>query len=270
MIRAIAKHWNGASYSSDGEDWCEFDSLEDAKAAAEALVDTYSIDADGEQADIDLEWEIYDGEELVETISVQSTAGERAQDECEIVSQQEDEYTTNYIGVRDGDLVAWSRNGGSCGAHDRMTNRGWVERYDVPEEVEPIEWIKRGLEYGAEIGDLISAGDIDLSDWEYEAESSEAHWLDNAGQCWTLPVYAVDIGDGKMLTWSDTDAGIDDVGVIDSGDWESRAEDIAAGLGEVVDIETGEHYTTQGVQYQHQAEGDFDQYGFRRIIKKRD
>ncbi len=106
---------------------------------------------------------------------------------------------------------------------------------------------------------------------ELLAAIDEAHWLDAAEQCWALPVYAIDLGDGKLLTWSDTDeAGIDDVDVIDSDDWDTRAEDLADELGEVVDLETGEHYTRHGVQFQHQAEGDFDREGFRIIIKRRD
>lgn len=269
-IRAIACHWNGASYSSDGEVWCEYDSLEDAEAAADGLVSIYDTDADGEPCDVDLQWEIYDGDDLIRAIIVQESAGKRAQDECEIVAQSEGEFSTDYIGVRDGELVAWTCNGGSRGAHDRMTNRGWQEQYAIPEPLESIEWLKRGLEYDATIEELIEAGEIDLSDLERDAQTDEAHWLDADGQCWTLPVYAIDLGGGKMLTWSDTDeAGIDDVEVISADDWPDRAEAIAEELGEVVDLESGEHYTSQGVQYQHQAEGDFDQDGFRIIIKKR-
>lgn len=270
-IQAIAKHWNGASYSSDGEDWGEYDSLEDAEAAADELVGVYSTDAAGNPCDVDLQWEIYDGDDLIHEIIVKSAAGERAQDECEIVAWSERQYATDYIGVRDGALVGWTRNGGSRGAHDRWTNRGWQEQYETPVTLEPIEWLKRGLEYDATIEELIEAGDIDLSDLERDAQTDEAHWLDADGQCWTLPVYAIDLGGGKMLTWSDTDeAGIDDVEVISADDWPDRAEAIAEELGEVVDLESGEHYTTQGVQYQHQAEGDFDQDGFRIIIKRRD
>ena len=201
-------------------------------------------------------------------------AAEAGDDECEIVAQQEGEFSTSYVGVNeDGELVKWSRNGGSRGAHDRMDgNRGeWHETYDVPDVIEPLEWLRLAVEYGCDDVDSLMVDAIDLGDLESDAESDEAHWLDAAEQCWSLPVYSIDIGGGKRLAWSDTDeAGIDDVTLIDSGDWDGFAESIAAELGEVVDVEAGEHYTNHGVQYQHQAPGNYDRDGFRIVVRRRE
>ena len=279
--QAIANHWNGACYSSDGEQFADYDTLADAIEAAESLVDLYVTDADGAPCDIDLQWEIYevgeDGEladSPIETIRVQHSVGEDAQSECEIVAQQEGEFSTNYVGTNeDGALVKWTRNGGSRGAHDRMDgNRGeWHEIYDAPEVIEPLEWLRLAVEYGCDDVDSLMVEAIDLGDLESDADTDEAHWLDASEAVFALPVYSIDLGHGKRLAWSDTDeAGIEDVTLIDSGDWDGFAESIAAELGEVVDVEAGEHYTNHGVQYQHQAPGKYDRDGFRIVVRRRE
>lgn len=258
--QAIANHWNGACFSPDGEEFCDFAALYEAVEAAVDLIDIYETDADGNYTDVDLEWEIFavddDGnrsDEPVKTIHVESPAGKRAQEECEIVASQEDEYTTSFVGVnKDGELVKWSVNGGSRGAHDRMDGSGrWIETYDMPEEIEPLEWLRLAVEYGCDDADALTEPDaIDLGDLKSDADTDEVHWLDAAGGLWTLPVYSIDLGRGKRLAWSDTDeAGVEDVALIDSDEWPGFAESIADGLGEVVDVEQGEHYTRHAVQY---------------------
>jgi len=278
---AIANHWNGACYSSDGEQFTAYDTLQAAIDAADQLDSVYNTDADGEPCDVDLQWEIYEvdedcerGDFPVQIIRIQSSVGEAAQDACEIVAQHEDEFSTSYVGTdEDGRLVKWSRNGGSRGAHDRMDgNRGeWHETYEVPEQIDQLEWLRLAVKYGCDDIDSLTVDAIDLSYLESDADTDEAHWLDAAEQCWTLPVYSIDLVHGKRLAWSDTDeAGITDVALIDEAEWDGFAESLAESLGEVVDVEAGEHYTNHGVQYQHQAPGDYDHDGYRIVVRRRE
>lgn len=270
--KAIAAHWNGACYSSDGEEFTDYDTLEAAIEAAEALVEFYDTDADGEPCDVDLEWHIYDEDDnLVKAITVDSQAAEREQDSCEVIASEEREYVTEYVGVNeDGKLVKWVRNGGSRGAHQGDQNRGCRDTASTPEEIDAIEWLKLAVDFGLDdASDLPDC--IDVEELQNDADSDQSHYLDAAGQCWSLPVYSIDLGRGKRLAWSNTDeAGVDDIAIIDHEDWAGFAESIAESIGDVVDIESGEHFTAHGVQYQHQAPGEYDQEGFRRVIVRRD
>ena len=60
MYQAIVSYWNGASYSSDGEQYVDHDTLADAQAVADGLIDLYDTDADGEPCDVDLLYEVYE------------------------------------------------------------------------------------------------------------------------------------------------------------------------------------------------------------------
>ncbi len=278
--QAIASHWNGACYSTDGEEYADFESLNEAKAAADGLAEMYNTDPEGEPCDVDIQWEIYevdeDGEqgEMVEMTKVSHSVGKAAQDACEIIAKRENEYSTDYVGTNaDDELVTWLTNGGSRGAYDRMDwNKGeWVEIYDVPAKIDQLEWLKLAVEYGCDDVDELMVEEIDLSDLEWDADTDEAHWLDAEDGLFTMSVYSVELGSGKRLAWSNCDdAGIDDVVLIPDSKWSGFAEEIAGEIGKLVDVETGEHYTSHGVQYQHHARGFYDRDGYRIVVVPRD
>ena len=77
------------------------------------------------------------------------------------------------------------------------------------------------------------------------------------------------VSPNQCLAWSHTDeGGIDDTAIITKSCWTDFAETTAAALGDVVEVESGEHFSTHGVQYAHQAPGDYDLDGFRVIVKR--
>lgn len=107
-------------------------------------------------------------------------------------------------------------------------------------------------------------------------ESHVAVWQDCITGTWELPTHGLIVGD-RVVLWTLTDeAGVNDVSVVEAdGDDISEqvreyAEDIASQLGNLCDVSSGEHYSTQGVQYQHQAVGDFDRDGYRVIVTPRE
>ncbi len=81
---------------------------------------------------------------------------------------------------------------------------------------------------------------------------------------------AYTVSPNRYLVWSHTDeGGIDDIALIAKSCWTDFAETIASSLGEVVDVEIGEHYSSHGVQRPEHAPGDYNQDGHRIIVKRR-
>ncbi len=241
-IKAIAAHWNGACYSSDGEFFVEYETLQEAVDAAEGLVEIYSADADGNPTDVDLQWEIYDdGDDdvPVKIIRVDSQAAERAQEQCEIIASHVGEYATEHVGVDpDDQLVRWRVNGGHRGAHQGDQNRGGRDTMMMPEPMEPLDWLRLAVDLGCDdVDSLTDANVIDLAELEDDATCEVAYWLDAAGKKWELPCYSLDLG-RMRLAWSDTDeAGIADEQLIDHSEWDGFAERLAEQLGELADAE---------------------------------
>ena len=88
--QAIVSYWNGASYSSDGEQYVDHDTLAGAQSVEDGLIDLYDTDADGEPCDVDLLYEVYEidadgqrGDEPIWTKKIKSGANERAQESAQ-------------------------------------------------------------------------------------------------------------------------------------------------------------------------------------------
>lgn len=241
--KAIAAHWNGACYSPDGEDWAYYQTLQDAIAAADNLLGIYEEDVEGNPADVDLQWQIFDDDDEdmgpVKVIRVDSQAAERAQEECESIASEQGEFSTEYVGTGPaGELVRWTVNGGYRGAHQGDQNRGGRDTAMMPESIEPKEWLRLAVSMGFDdVDTLTDPALVDLEDLEGDADEQVVYWLDAAGGKWKLPCYSLDLG-RKRLVWSNADeAGLADEALIDPEDWEGFAERLAKSLGELADAE---------------------------------
>ena len=282
----LVSHYRHGHYSSEGEHWTEIASIE-AAPSKDDLIAMYSDDADGEPCDVDLVLEIASVEEgertIIKTIEVKWSAGQAAQEGCEIVAKHVGEYTTSYVGVNDdGEPVKWTNNGGHNGAHDRMDGSGnWVEHYPSPEVVDHATFLKLAVEYGGEHDRIIEiirdeiGDEIEATDWD------EAHCLDAAENLTTITACEYRFGadaceyrfSAHALMWTDCDGvGVDDVQIVKNVSDNALtdfAEEIASDIGEIVDVAQGGHYTNLGIQIQPTT-SDFDRDGYQIVIKKRD
>ena len=288
QYEAIVSHHNGCGYSSDGEEWFDVDTPDDVDA--DTLIEMYNKDTEGDPCDVNSIVEVYavtkdiDGEdvrELVRTVNLRWSAGEAAQDDCTVIASQTNEYTTSYVGVRPAkhngrDYVRWTNNGGFRGAHDCMQGDGeWRETYELPEEINAGEFLRLALEYGYDVDedkhDLCGLVGDSLRNGELDNETDTAYCLDDNGTLITIEAHTHRIGTRHVLLWTDCDGGgIDDVCIRDWSDeyMADYAEEIADGVGEVVDVESGCHYTNLGLQYQPSTGYDHD--GYEVVIKRRD
>lgn len=123
-------------------DWAEHVVDIDDASAMQALARRIASDCEGDEESED--WDILvcieteDGTELARATTTNDHA-EHRQDSMDETFEDQGEYSTDCVGVRDGQWFAWSRNGGSRGAHDRMTNRGWRESYEEPRTLDEAE-----------------------------------------------------------------------------------------------------------------------------------
>lgn len=114
----------------------------DDAAAVQALADRVASDCKGDPEAED--WNILvcieteDGDELARATTTNDHA-EYIQDSMDETYELIREYQTDCVGIRDGEWFRWSRNGGRKGAHDRMTNQGWRERYETPAALDVME-----------------------------------------------------------------------------------------------------------------------------------
>ena len=278
-MRYLVGHYNGCSYCSDGEEWVDIDSIDDI--TREQLIENYSTDADGDPCDVRLICEITDGTEdeygqpkIIKTIKVDWSAGEDAQDMCHVIASMSGEYHTSYVGTDlDDNFVTWTNNGGNLGAHDRMTNDGWREIYEAPEKVDAAEFLKLCLEYGYDLHDDVDdlCGLVGESIGHLRSETDVAYYLGGDDSLITIEAHGHKIGTRHILLWTDCDGvGIDDAAIreYDEGIITEFAEKVAASIGEVVDVESGSHYTNEGIQYQP-SQG-YDRDGYEIIIVRRE
>jgi len=280
----LISHWNGCSYSSDGEEWVDIDGPDGI--CEDELIGVYRTDADGEPCDVRLICEVTDGTEdeygqavITRQFEIDWSTGEDSQDECTIIASDEGEYDTSYVGTRPArysgfEYVKWTNNGGIRGAHDRMTNDGWRETYDAPEEVDAEEFLRLVLDYGYDLDDdehdLCSLIADTLRNGELDSETDTAYALDGTEGLFSIEAHGHRIGSRHVLLWTDCDgAGVDDVTIRDWSDdcITEYAEEIASNVGEAVDVESGGHYSNLGHQYQPSR--GYDRDGYEIIIKRR-
>lgn len=120
-------------------EWAEHTVELDDANAVRALARRIAFDCEGDKETED--WDILvcieteDGTELARAKTTNDHA-EHLQDSMDETFERVLNYTTDCVGVRDGQWYTWSRNGGKKGAHDRMTNRGWKERYEEPKKAD--------------------------------------------------------------------------------------------------------------------------------------
>jgi hypothetical protein len=280
---AIVSHYNGCSYSSDGEEWFDVESPD--AVDIDVLIELYSTDSEGEPCDVDSVVEIYsvitdeDGDEVrevVRTISLKHSVGEAAQDDCTIIARHTDSYTESFVGTNsDDEFVKWTNNGGTFGAHDRMTNRGWIESYDIPETIDAADFLRLALAYGYDTEDdehgLCGLIRDALRNGELDSETDTAHCLQADDSLLEIEAHAHRIGTRHVLLWTDCDGnGIDDVCI---REWSGSvlrefAEEIAESIGEVVDVESGAHYSNLGLQYQPSS--GYDRDGYEIVVVRRE
>jgi hypothetical protein len=155
---ALVGCWNGACYATCERITLDADNLEDAIAEVQAM-----IFDDDEDYDIQVTIEDEDGN-CVHTEHFENSVAKNQQEDMDETWEDEGEFSTNHLGVKDGQWYAWRSNGGSRGAFDRMDGSGrWIERYDEPTKIEPseaLEWLVKNA--GMDTDEALDAmGDAD-------------------------------------------------------------------------------------------------------------
>jgi hypothetical protein len=125
---AVERFWNGACYEA-----CDRHDLS-AETLAAAVAEVRATKWGSSREDYDIEVEIEDEEgEVVATEYFENSAAENQQENMDQKWSDEGEFSTDYLGVKDGEWYQWSSNGGSRGAYDRMDGSGrWIETYEEP------------------------------------------------------------------------------------------------------------------------------------------
>jgi hypothetical protein len=145
--RAFLGAWNGACYET--YDWTDLAATDEDAVIAEAtkLGEMSFRNGDG---DIEIIVQDEDEDEVWRGHFSRSVAKER-QDELAAGQHWdcEHEFETYHLAREDGCWYAWTTNGGSRGAHDRMHGSGrWIERYEMPLAVtadEAKRWLIKHL-----------------------------------------------------------------------------------------------------------------------------
>jgi hypothetical protein len=136
---AIWGSWNGACYET--YDHTDLAATDEDAAIEELAAILDKIDWD-DDADVEVTIVDEDGEEVYTEYVEYSVAQERQKELLKSTQKWdcEHEYSTYHlVHAKDG-WYAWTTNGGSLGAYDRMRGDGrWVERYEMPRRVDPDE-----------------------------------------------------------------------------------------------------------------------------------
>lgn len=131
---------NNGNPNGDARWGLEADDLDAAIAEAQSALDAECDECEGEG---EITYDICDEDnETVGTLSQEYSSTKREQEECTVLTEDEGEYCTMYIGYRDQrwssepQFVRWTNNGGYGGAFSRQCGDGqWRESYDSPEEI---------------------------------------------------------------------------------------------------------------------------------------
>lgn len=161
--------WNGGNY--EGYAWGETIAADLDEVEVRAGAELQAAASGGEDCDLRIAVTDGDGDEVYAK-TYQYSQAQAAQEAMDATWDDEGEFSTDRLGVRGAKWYTWSNNGGTRGAHDRMTSSGrWIEHYEMPQAVEPeaaLDWlIERGglsveeaVEAMADASPEHSAGDI--------------------------------------------------------------------------------------------------------------
>lgn len=170
---ALIGCWNGACYKTCERIRLDADNLEDAIAEVQAM-----IFDDDKDYDIEVTIEDENGN-CVHTEHFEHSVAKSQQEDMDETWEDEGEFSTDHLGVKDGQWYVWSSNGGSRGAYDRMDGSGrWIERYDEPIKIEPseaLEWLVKNA--GMDTDEALDA----MSD--ADSEHTKADLVRDIGRC---------------------------------------------------------------------------------------
>ena len=197
---ALVGYWNGACYETCDRFTLKASTLEDAIAEVQAM--TFYDDKD-----YDIQVTIMDEDgNCVHTEHFEHSVAKSQQEDMDETWEDVGEFSTDHLGVKDGQWYTWSSNGGSRGAHNRMDGSGrWIEWYDKPTKIEPCEALEWLIKYaGMDTDEALDA----MAD---ASEHTKADYIRDIGKClwrkgeWTgvyrvrENLYMVDINEANLV-----------------------------------------------------------------------
>lgn len=131
---AIEHCWNGCNYEPCGRHPLEAGTLE------EAIAEVRAMEWGESDSSYDMRVDIVDAsDDYSETLAseyFENDPAKNAQDSMDQRWRDAGEFSSECLGVRDGEWFAWSENGGTRGAHSREDGSGnWREVYDDPQSI---------------------------------------------------------------------------------------------------------------------------------------
>lgn len=177
MYEALIGYWNGACYET-----CERVSL-DAEELDDAIEEVQNMYFGDEDYDIQVVIEDEDGDE-VHTEYFENSVAQNEQNDMDETWEDEGEFSTDHLGVKDGKWFVWSSNGGSGGAYDRMDGSGrWIEIYEKPEEIgffKALSWLVENANFDEdEALDEMENADNEHTKCDFVKEIGDCLWKED-------------------------------------------------------------------------------------------